>query len=233
MDGVFVAIESKQQQQELELIATKIEENASPWPPPANQLNNKYFVNQAQTHTIHTNGSFEMPTNTNISTKTKVNKYFASKNTVSITDEMNQIITTTPSTKLHILPTTITPITNTKHQHHNAKVNGSTSRTGSTHFQIAQKQLILSKNVHTEPPPMLNHILDSLSVSNSKHLHHDSRFVFYFISYFKLGDKSDSREEFAIKYLFLAGLVTLTFHSDNSLVQNHVWNQTAIGHLFK
>lgn len=183
MDGVFVAIESKQQQQEPELIATKIEENASPWPPPAAQLNNKYFVNQAQTHTIHINGSSKMPTNTNNSTGMKMNKYFASKNTVSITDEMNQATASTPLTKLHIRTTTTTSITNTKHQHHNVKVNGSTGRTGSTHFQIAQKQLILSKNVHTEPPPMLNHILDSLSVSNSKHLHHDSRFVFHFISY--------------------------------------------------
>lgn len=47
-----------------------------------------------------------------------------------------------------------------------------------THFQIAQKQLTLSKNIRTEPPPMLNHILEALSVSNSKHLHHDHRFVY-------------------------------------------------------
>lgn len=185
-DGAFVKIENKQKQQQLESIATKIEENASPWPSPAKQLNNKYFVNQAQTHTIHINGSSKMPTNTNITNDTKLNIYFASKNTVSITDEMNQIIATMPSLKSHIWTTTITPITNTKHQHHNVKVNGSTGRTGSTHFQIAQKQLILSKNVHTEPPPMLNHILDSLSVSNSKHLHHDSRYVFHFIFIFIL-----------------------------------------------
>lgn len=172
--GAIVKIENKQQQQELESIATKLEANASPWPPPAKQLNNKYFVNQAQTRTIQNNGSAEMPTNT---TDTKVNKYFASKNTVSLTDEMNQITESMPSTKSHIWTTTDTPITNTKHPPHNVIVNGSTSRTGSTHFQIAQKQLILSKNVHTEPPPMLNHILDSLSVSNSKHLHHDQRFV--------------------------------------------------------
>lgn len=53
-----------------------------------------------------------------------------------------------------------------------------TTAANRTHFQIAQKQLTLSKNIRTEPPPMLpNHILDSLSVSNSKHLHHDHRFV--------------------------------------------------------
>lgn len=125
-----------------------------------------------------------MPTNPNISTDTKLNTNIASKNTVSLTNEMNQITTSMPSIKSHIWPTTITPIMNTKHQHYNVKVNGSTNRTGSTHFQIAQKQLILTKNVHTEPPPMLNHILDSLSVSNSKHLHHDSRFVFHFLFYF-------------------------------------------------
>lgn len=227
--GAIVKIENKQQQQQLESIASKMEENASPWPPPAKQLNNKYFVNQAQTRTIQNNGSSEMPTNT---TDTKVNKYFARKNTVSLTDEINQITESMPSTKLHIWTTTDTPITNTKYPHHNAIVNGSTSRTGSTHFQIAQKQLILSKNVHTEPPPMLNHILDSLSVSNSKHLHHDSRFVlriqFYFCIFFILNAFSsdeirDIRERNLQYKINSRDLVTLTFLSDNSLVQNHVF----------
>lgn len=59
-----------------------------------------------------------------------------------------------------------------------AATSSTTTTTNRTHFQIAQKQLTLSKNIRTEPPPMLNHILDSLSVSNSKHLHHDHRFVF-------------------------------------------------------
>lgn len=179
---------------------------ASPWPPPAKQLNNKYFVNQLQINDIDSvntsNGADHLPTEAN-----KSNKYFM--NNISLSADgapMTNILSatsspsksqmrtiTTDKPNLFVSAASDTKITKSiQHHHHNhsAKVNGTAtqSRTSSTHFEIAQKQLVLSKNVPAEPKPMLNHILDSLSVSNSKHLHHDHRFVDNFISFFLLFD---------------------------------------------
>lgn len=165
----------------------------SPWPPPSNQLNNKYFVNQVQSNLSSSNEA-AIASNANAAETSTVatshaaietNKYFVSNvSLLSIESEMNSnssTISPTNSSKSR-LKTTLNPLMATnrtkpvQHHHHHGKTNGSTSA-NRTHFQIAQKQLTLSKNVRTEPPPMLNHILDSLSVSNSKHLHHDHRFV--------------------------------------------------------
>lgn len=178
---------------------------ASPWPPPvvANQLNNKYFVNQVQSNlsaalqesnqTVASNAHDSVETSTIASSQVvaPANKYFVSNlSLLSLEDVTPSPSTLAPS---HSSPSplsksrfkaTVNPLTASnknktiqQHHHHHGKTNGSTSG-GRTHFQIAQKQLTLSKNIRTEPPPMLNHILDSLSVSNSKHLHHDNRFVY-------------------------------------------------------
>lgn len=175
---------------------------ASPLPPPvANQLNNKYFVNQVQSNlsnslqnidqTVISNAHGIVETSTIATSQASVgiNKYFV--NNVSLLSIENVTPNGGPSTLLppssfskSRFKTTVNPLSASNknktvqhHHHHHGKTNGSTS-TGRTHFQIAQKHLTLSKNIRTEPPPMLNHILDSLSVSNSKHLHHDHRFVY-------------------------------------------------------
>lgn len=168
----------------------------SPWPVPANPLNNKYFVSQVQSNLSSTsqNSNQTAASNANpIETSTvatsraaaETNKYFVSNVSLLTTENVthDEISTMLPT----LLPrsrfkTTASPLLasnrnkTVQHHHHHAKANGSSSA-NRTHFQIAQKQLTLSKNIRTEPPPMLNHILDSLSVSNSKHLHHDHRFV--------------------------------------------------------
>lgn len=170
----------------------------SPWPPPSNQLNNKYFVNQVQSNLSSSNeaasDSVASATNTTVETSTvatsraaiEANKYFVSNvSLLSIVNEAHSNVSTISPTissksrlKSTLNPSMATNRTKTvaHHHHHHGKTNGSTAA-NRTHFQIAQKQLTLSKNIRTEPPPMLNHILDSLSVSNSKHLHHDHRFV--------------------------------------------------------
>lgn len=162
----------------------------SPWPPPpANQLNNKYFV---QTNAISSdlNSSLivtsDMTSMINDSATFMSNKYFTKNNnhniSLSAIEQNNNRLTTQSTTVKNTIINDANNLTKHHHQHHsNAKTTNSTvTRTSSSHFQIAQKQLVLLKNVHTEPPPMLNHILESLSVSNSKHLHHDHRFVEFF-----------------------------------------------------
>lgn len=175
---------------------------ASPWPPPpSNQLNNnKYFVSQVQSNlsssqqnynqvaAVESTISYAVETSTITSSQAvaAVNKYFVSNvSLLSIENVTNNMPSTVSTAKTRSKPT-VNPLSalhknktvQQQHHHHHqhGKTNGSAS-TGRTHFQIAQKQLTLSKNIRTEPPPMLNHILDSLSVSNSKHLHHDHRFV--------------------------------------------------------
>lgn len=175
-------------------------------PPVANQLNNKYFVNQVQSNlsntlqnidqTVISNAHGIVETSTVATSQASVgaNKYFVSN--VSLLSIENVTSNGGPSTSLPLLSspsssksrfkTTVNPLSasnknkTVQHHHHHGKTNGSAS-TGRTHFQIAQKQLTLSKNIRTEPPPMLNHILDSLSVSNSKHLHHGHRFVYFYL----------------------------------------------------
>lgn len=181
----------------------------SPWPLPSNHLNNKYFVNQVQSNLSSFN---EAATANAVETSTvatnraaiETNKYFVSNvSLLSIESEINvnsSTISPLNSTKSRF-KTTSDPLLATNRtktaqhqQHHHGKTNGSTSA-NRTHFQIAQKQLTLSKNIRTEPPPMLNHILDSLSVSNSKHLHHDHRFVLsiiYITKSYRLGLSASS-----------------------------------------
>lgn len=171
------------------------------WPPPANQLNNKYFVNQVQSNlsssneaasdsVVSTTNGTVVETSTVATSRTVIetNKYFVSNvSLLSLENEAHSnasTISPTISSKSRLKSTSnqsSMAMNRTKtvahHHHHHGKTNGSTAA-NRTHFQIAQKQLTLSKNIRTEPPPMLpNHILDSLSVSNSKHLHHDHRFV--------------------------------------------------------
>ncbi|XP_031616877.1 putative uncharacterized protein DDB_G0268364, partial [Contarinia nasturtii] len=173
---------------------------ASPWPPPpVNQLNNKYFVNQVQSNLSSsqqnsnqvTEAESTIPYAVETSTITTsqavaaVNKYFVSNASLLSIENVTHNSFSTVSSSKTLSKTTLNPLSilnknktvqqQQQHHHHqqHGKTNGSTS-TGRTHFQIAQKQLTLSKNIRTEPPPMLNHILDSLSVS---HLHHDHRFV--------------------------------------------------------
>lgn len=127
------------------------------------------------------------------------NKYFTSNASSLSSIEAGEQQQTSPAVTMSPksrLKSTLNPSavlnrtkTGSHHHHHqhgkNAAAAGvaavpaptATAAANRTHFQIAQKQLTLSKNIRTEPPPMLNHILDSLSVSNSKHLHHDHRFV--------------------------------------------------------
>lgn len=173
---------------------------ASPWPPPvANQLNNKYFVNQVQSNsnsplqnsnqTVASSAYGIVETSTIATSQVAVggNKYFVSNVSLlsieSVTQSSGPSTLSSSSSSKTRSKATVNPLSasnknkTVQHHHHRGKTNGSSS-TGRTHFQIAQKQLTLSKNIRTEPPPMLNHILDSLSVSNSKHLHHDHRFVF-------------------------------------------------------
>ncbi|XP_055309756.1 uncharacterized protein LOC129573352 isoform X2 [Sitodiplosis mosellana] len=175
----------------------------SPWPPPvvANQLNNKYFVNQVQSnlsttlldsnHSATSNGQGIVETSTvaTIQAAVGANKYFVSNvSLLSIEDVTQSSSTLSSSSSSSSLSksrfkATVNPLSASnknktvqqQHHHHHGKTNGS-APSSRTHFQIAQKQLTLSKNIRTEPPPMLNHILDSLSVSNSKHLHHDHRY---------------------------------------------------------
>lgn len=166
---------------------------ASPWPPsPANQLNNKYFVNQVQSNlsSVLQNSNETDASNvvieSTIPTNHAANKYFVSNVSLLSIGNVTESGSSTMSPFKSRIKTTTNPLfasninktiqQQQNNHHHTIKSNGSLS-TGRTHFQIAQKQLTLSKNVRTEPPPMLNHILDSLSVSNSKHLHHDQRFV--------------------------------------------------------
>lgn len=174
---------------------------ASPWPPPAsNQLNNKYFVNQVQSNLSSTLESSnrqatmmesDVDTSTVTTSRASVenHKYFVSNVSLLTLENVTDSESSTLSPKSRF-KTTSNPLSMANknktvqqlqqqqhhHHHHHGKTNGSTSA-NRTHFQIAQMQLSLSKNIRTEPPPMLNHILDSLSVSNSKHLHHDHRFV--------------------------------------------------------
>lgn len=170
---------------------------ASPWPP--NQLNNKYFVNQVQSNlsiqlqnsnqTIELNGqAVETSTIATSQAAAGFNKYFVSNVSLLSTENVTHHESSTLLPSKTRFKTTTNPLTASKnktvqHHHHHGKTNGSAIR---THFQIAQKQLSLSKNIRTEPPPMLNHILDSLSVSNSKHLHHDHRFVSNMFHSFKI-----------------------------------------------
>lgn len=132
------------------------------------------------------------------------NKYFT-RNATSLSSiesptQISPAVTALPKSRLKstLNPSAVLNRTKTgsHHHHHNHQQHGknaaaaaaapatltatpaTTTAANRTHFQIAQKQLTLSKNIRTEPPPMLNHILDSLSVSNSKHLHHDHRFVY-------------------------------------------------------
>lgn len=152
------------------------------------QINNKYFVNRIQSNTtVDSKGILDITTMAP-SITINANKYFVNNVSLMSKEIMmgSNLSTSSTSTKTNsetvksissnTKPTNATSIARKIH----SKVNGSMSsgRLASSHFQIAQKQLILSKNMRTEPPPMLNHILDSLSVSNSKHLHHDHRFVY-------------------------------------------------------
>lgn len=154
---------------------------------PAKQLNNKYFVNRIQSNTtVDPIGILDVTTMAP-SITIKANKYFVNNVSLMSKEIMMGSNSSTSSTSTKTNSETVKSIpSNTKPTNATSiakktqnKVNGSISsgRLASSHFQIAQKQLILSKNSRTEPPPMLNHILDSLSVSNSKHLHHDHRFV--------------------------------------------------------
>lgn len=182
---------------------------ASPQSPPANQLNNKFFVNQVQSNLssslensnrtaalsdnvdVDDDGAvITSPATTSRPAAIETHKYFTSNVSLLTIENGTNSESTTLSPKSRFKMTTNPFGTANKnktiqhHQHH-GKTNGSASG-GRTHFQIAQKQLSLSKNIRTEPPPMLNHILDSLSVSNSKHLHHDHRFVLSIICHVQI-----------------------------------------------
>lgn len=181
---------------------------ASAWPsPPLQRLTmNKYFVNQEHTNSsdnsidnstnVSNNNAIEQTKMINSSSIINTNKYFVSNVSLMSNENVmdrNRLVSSTMSPT--IAPTSA-PVSKKKtkdslsstppktsgggaaNQLLNVKTNG-TGRATSTHFQIAQKQLTLSKNTRTEPPPQLNHILDSLSVSNSKHLHHDNRQVLF------------------------------------------------------
>lgn len=156
------------------------------------QAHNKYFPNRMPIHTISPDERPESGELTTPATVIHVNKYFASN--------MSSISNVRPTSIDDGLPSTISA--NKAHSRHrngthkstNATSSSSASsassmsvssaslpkanRTTATHFQIGQKQLVLAKNMHTEPPPKMNDILESLSVSSSKHLHHDHRYVF-------------------------------------------------------
>lgn len=137
---------------------------------------NKYFTSNSSLSSVESSEKQHQPSPTQISPAVTMSPKSRFKSTLNPSAVLNR-------TK-----------TGSHHHHHQhgktaaaAPVATATTATAAnrTHFQIAQKQLTLSKNIRTEPPPMLNHILDSLSVSNSKHLHHDHRFVLKYHSFLK------------------------------------------------
>lgn len=161
------------------------EEIVSSWPPLAEQSHNKFFANRLPSRTQQS-AQNESSDSTSPATIIQVNKYFVS-NVSSIRNvngtPANGIPSTAPSIKAHAKHRNGTH-SSVMHKSPNGTVSSTAvlakpNRTALTHFQIGQTQLIQSKNIRTESPPKMNDILESLSVSSSKHLHHDHRYVIY------------------------------------------------------
>lgn len=172
---------------ELESMASIKEEIVSSWPPLAEQSHNKFFANRLSSRTQQATQN-ESSDSTSPATIVQLNKYFVS-NVSSIRHVDGtapyEIPSTASSMKAHAKQRNGTHSA-VLHKSPNATVSSASvlvkpNRTALTHFQIGQTQLIQSKNIRTESPPKMNDILESLSVSSSKHLHHDHRYVIYTI----------------------------------------------------
>lgn len=152
-------------------------------PPSAKQhSHSKFFTNRLHSHPVPLAPNATVGSTTPATVVQHVNKYFVS-NVSSMAHAKPTVIDS---------PATAMPSMRPHSKHRNGTVHAKlpnvaapvspsaapkANRTTATHFQIGQKQLILTKSVHTEPPPKMNDILESLSVSSSKHMHHDHRYV--------------------------------------------------------